>query len=452
MESPKAAAGDLARCFQKGVSVRIANKTTPLSIRWLAPLAILSTMPVLRMGDVQAVEIAQVICLGTMAPIFVYRGLNIPLGGLWRRYGIKYVLFLGLCVLVSGLSLRLSFHPPPDISWLKRPGLLSLSRIFELLLAAYFMIAIAETLRRRPALFRMVADAYAFAATLGACGSIVAWVLFRVAGIPSFPIYGADSRVRGLFNEGGPYGIFLVSAVVVVLLRIHVVRPVYGFVHKTAVIILLAALLLSGSKVGLLAAMGLCALALLSGGRRRMLVLAVVLALIVTVFVTRFQGSLFGYLYAYLNFDEAYYYRPDDPSLIMGRIAAMLIVPRIISAHPLLGIGVGNYSLMRNDPDYLQGLPPVDEWDLAGMGLLGSAAEFGIPLTLFLFVLLVQPLLHTQRRKAPLILTLAAGFQPIAFLLGVNLNFFYPWLVAALVLSLEPTGEAAERSERRLDQ
>ncbi len=272
--------------------------------------------------------------------------------------------------------------------------------------------------------------------------------------IPSLLLYGADSRVRGLFNEGGPYGIFLVSAVLLVLLRIHVVRPVYPFVHKAAVVILLVALLLSGSKVGLLAAMSLCVIAaLLSGGKRQMLALAGVLALLLTVFVIRFQGSLSGYLYAYLNFDEAYYYRPDDPSLIMGRIAATLIVPRMISAHPLLGIGVGNYSLMRNDPDYLQGLPPVDEWDLAGMGLLGSAAEFGIPLTLLLLALLIQPLVHARRRKAPLIVTLAAGFQPIAFLLGVNLNFFYPWLVAAFVLSLEPAGEApdAGSSERGLN-
>lgn len=412
-------------------------------------------MPVLRLGDVQAVEIVQIIFLIAAAPFFVYRGLKIPLGGLWRRYGGKYLLFLGLCMVLSALSLRLPFHPPSDIFWLKRPGLLSLSRIFELFLVSYFMLAIAGMLRQRPGLFRMAADAYIFAATLVACGSIVGWVLFRIAALPSFLLYGADSRLRGLFNEGGPYGIFLVSAVMLVLLRIHVVRPVYPFVHKAAVVILLIALLLSGSKVGLLAVMSLCVIAaLLSGGKRQMLALAGVLALLLTVFVIRFQGSLSGYLYAYLNFDEAYYYRPDDPSLIMGRIAATLIVPRMISAHPLLGIGVGNYSLMRNDPDYLQDLPPVDEWDLAGMGLLGSAAEFGIPLTLLLLALLIQPLVHARRRKAPLIVTLAAGFQPIAFLLGVNLNFFYPWLVAAFVLSLEPAGEAPDSgsSERGLNQ
>ncbi len=60
-------------------------------------------MPVLRLGDVQAVEIAQIIFLIAAAPFFVYRGLKIPLGGLWRRYGGKYLLFLGLCMVVSVL-------------------------------------------------------------------------------------------------------------------------------------------------------------------------------------------------------------------------------------------------------------------------------------------------------------------------------------------------------------
>ena len=435
-----------------GVAVRIAGRPALFSSAWFALLAILSTIPVLRLGDVQAVEIAQVIGLSAAMPFFVYGGLKVPLGGLWRRYGSRYLLFLGFCVVLSVLSLRLPFYPPPGISLLKRPGLLSLARSFELFLVSYFMIAIAETLRRRPALFRVVADAYTSAATLVACGSIAGWALFRLAGVPSLLLYGADSRVRGSFNEGGPYGIFLVSAVLVVLLRMPVVRPMYPFAHKMAVVILLVALLLSGSKVGLLASISLCAMAaFFSGGTRRKLALAGVLALLVTVFVSRFQGSLFGYFYAYLNFDEAYYYRGEDPNLIMGRIAATMIVPRIVSAHPLLGIGVGNYSLMRNDPAYLQDLPPVVEWDLAGMGLLGSAAEFGIPLTLFLLAILIQPLVHARQRKAPLIVAVAASFQPIAFLLGVNLNFFYPWLVAALVLSLEPARERGG-SARGLNQ
>ena len=119
----------------------------------------------------------------------------------------------------------------------------------------------------------------------------------------------------------------------------------------------------------------------------------------------------------------------------MGRIVAAFIVPRMIAAHPMLGIGIGNYSLMRNDPDYLRGLPFVDDWDLPGLGLISDAAELGIPLTLFLAALLLRPFLQARKQKAHAVCMAAAAFQPAALLLGVNLNFFYPWLITAFLLA-----------------
>jgi hypothetical protein len=123
----------------------------------------------------------------------------------------------------------------------------------------------------------------------------------------------------------------------------------------------------------------------------------------------------------------------------MGRIVGAIIVPRMIAAHPLAGIGIGNYSLMRNDPEYLQGLPTVTDWDLPGLGLAGSSAELGIPLTVFLLAMLFKPLRQARRAASPVAVMLAASFQPIATLAGVNLNFFYPWLITALALSAVPT-------------
>lgn len=417
-----------------------------LSAPWLAMLAVLSTMPVVRIGDVQAVEMVQIAWLAATAPVFLYRGLTVPAGGLWPRYGSGLLVFLVLCAVVSALALRLPFHPPPETSWLKQPGILSLSRIWQLFLVSHFMIAAAESLRQRPALFRVTADAYTAAATLGAVAAIAGWLAFHLASIDNPLVFGAGGRARGLFNEGGPYGIFLASAVAVALLRMHVARPRRLMLWRAAVAILLVALMMSGSKTGLLAVAGLCAAAaLFSGSRRRTIALACVFVVLLGLFLARFRGSLYGYMWAYLNFEEAYYYRRDDPSLVMGRLAAMLIVPRMIKAHPVLGIGVGNYSLMRNDPEYLQGLPAVDEWDLPGMGLIGSTAEFGIPLAAFFLVLLLRPLYRAWRTSAPPVVLAAAAFQTIAVVLGVNLNFFYPWLVAALVLSMESAPQASGR-------
>jgi hypothetical protein len=415
------------------------RQAAPLSGPWLVIFVLLGAAPVLRIGDLQLVELLQLLWLGLATPFFVYQGLKIPSSGIWRRYGSGYLMFLGLCAGLSILSLRLTFYPPPDISILKQPVFLSLSRIFELFLVAYFMIAIAGALRRRPALLRLALDTYSWAGVASACVSIASWVLVTVAGISTFPVYGTDSRARGFFNEGGPYGMFLVSVALVILLRSRLFRPAYPVLRKLALSLLLIALVLSGSKAGFLAVILLCAIGLLvSGSRGQRLALLAGCAVVVFAFLSLFEGKVIGYFYAYLNFDEAMAYRPDDPSLIMGRVTGALIVPRMVAAHPVLGIGVGNYSLMRNDPDYLEGLPPVDSWDLAGMGLAGSTAEFGIPLTLLLLALLLRPLMHARKRRAPAIITVAAGFQPLALLLGVNLNFFYPWLVASFVLALEP--------------
>ncbi len=411
---------------------------------WLMLCVALSAMPAVKLGDVQGLELAQVFCLCLAAPIFAYHGMRVPAGGLWREYGKGYLLFLGLSAAVSILALRLAFFPPPNVSVFKQPLVLSLSRITEFCLAIFFMLAIAETLRRRPDLLRLALSAYIWVGTLSAGASIAAWILLKTAGIPALLVYGPDARVRGFFNEGGPYGMFLISVVLVVLLRAHLFLPLYPFMNKVVVCVLVAALLLSGSKAGLLVSVGLCGVgAIASGGIRRKLALIGLCAVLLAVFFALFEGKLLGYAYSYMNFDEAFFYRGEDINLVMGRLTALMIVPRMVVAHPIAGIGVGNYSLMRNDPDYLQGLPTVDDWDLTGMGLLGATAEFGIPLTLFLLALLLRPFVRALRDKRPLIVPVAAVFQPLAFLLGVNLNFFYPWLIAAFVLAVEPVERAA---------
>lgn len=406
-----------------------------MSAAWLLVFVLLSAAPVAKIGDLQVLEILQAVCLAMAVPVFVVRGLKVPLSGLWRDVGGRYLMLLCLCAALSLASLRLPFYTPPGVSMLKQPLWISLSRIFELFLVAFFMLRATRTLRLRPALFRVALDAYVWAGTVSACVSIAAWALVKTAGIETFAVYGPDQRVRGFFNEGGPYGIFLVSVAVVLLLRTRIFRPLYPSLRAVVLAVLAAALVLSQSKAGLLVALGLCGVAaLFSGSRLQKIALACVCALVLTAALSLFGGKVFGYFYAYLNLEEAMAYRPDDPSLIMGRIAASLIVPRMIAAHPVLGIGVGNYSLMRNDPEYLQNLPPVSGWDLPGMGLLGSAAEFGVPLTLFLLALLLRPLALSRKAAQPAVIAVAASFQPLAFLLGVNLNFFYPWLVAAFVM------------------
>jgi len=156
-----------------------------------------------------------------------------------------------------------------------------------------------------------------------------------------------------------------------------------------------------------------------------------------------FQRQLVTYWLLYQQIGEIAAEHAGDPNYVMGRVTGALIVPRMIAAHPVAGIGLGNYSLMRNDPQYLQGLPPVDDWDLTGMGLGGAMAELGVPLAACLFVVLLVPLRAARKNKAGAAIALAAAFQPLSFLLGVNLNFFYPWLMSAFALAAQPAEPSA---------
>ena len=106
----------------------------------------------------------------------------------------------------------------------------------------------------------------------------------------------------------------------------------------------------------------------------------------------------------------------------------------MIEAHPITGIGLGNFSLLRNAPEYLQGLPTKDTWELPGIGLVAYVAELGIPLFVYLMVLLCMPAWMCRFRASKFAFVLAA-YQPLAHVFGVQLNFYYPWLCAAFALA-----------------
>jgi len=406
---------------------------------FLAFFAALSAAPAARIGDVQILEVAQALALCAAAVLAVHARFRVRLPAIWREYGGRYLALLCGCAAVSAFSLRLPFYPPPGISALKQPLAISLSRLAELFLAMASLLFVAGALGRSPKWRRAVLDAFAGIAMLSACASILGWLLFIGAGISTPVVYDFNDRVRGFFNEGGPYGMFLVAASLAVLLRAHLQPYRYRFQVPATLGLFAVALLLSGSKAGLLAAAGLAVLGVLISGSRRQKLTLIAAAVLFLALLATFQRQFVTYWLLYQDIDEAALYHPGDPNYVMGRVTGALIVPRMIAAHPIGGIGLGNYSLMRNDPEYRQGLPAVDEWDLTGMGLVGAVAELGIPLALCLFAVLLRPLRMARKRKAASVVAVAAAFQPLSFLLGVNLNFFYPWLVTAFALASQQT-------------
>jgi hypothetical protein len=404
---------------------------------FLTTVCLLAGAPLARIGDVQALEIFLLLHLSYLFASFVLAGFRCRLFGVWKTLGIPHALFLLTALLLALASLRFKFYPPPEVTVLKLPLILSVARVTEISLGAFYMVYIASILGREPANRAYAMKAYFWAGVTSAAYSLLSFpVLFATnlqlgAYLPSY-------RARGGFNEGGPYGLYLVSVVVVGLL-LYDLRKLRRAPLMLSATLVFAALLASQSKAAFLA---LCILFLVNlavlGSLRQKIVLGVVALSFVSAIwtLTSVPESLAGYLNGYQLIQK---YGSDVNEELYGgfggRVAGAILVPRMIQAHPITGIGLGNFSLLRNAPEYLQGLPTKDTWELPGIGLVSYVAELGIPLFVYLMILLCVPAWMSRGRVSKFAFVLAA-YQPLAHVFGVQLNFYYPWICAAFALAV----------------
>jgi hypothetical protein len=126
----------------------------------------------------------------------------------------------------------------------------------------------------------------------------------------------------------------------------------------------------------------------------------------------------------------------NDASFVYGRVAGAFIVPRMIAAHPITGVGWGNYGILRNAPEYRGAAVFTEDADDPGLGIFGLAAEMGLPLLGGLLFLLFLPFFYLRHLRTPIWLSNLALVQPIVHLYGAQLNLTYPWIVTAFALGL----------------
>src|SRR4029077_17001979 len=94
-------------------------------------------------------------------------------------------------------------------------------------------------------------------------------ILLRMTGVNPYFVYGSDLRVRGFFNEAGPYGVFLISVILALLLRAHYFPKGFRLLRRAALVIVLAALFQSSSKAAFVAAVALCGIVAVTAVRNR---------------------------------------------------------------------------------------------------------------------------------------------------------------------------------------
>jgi hypothetical protein len=408
----------------------------------IGSLAILPTFANLKVGGLQAEDCLLLLVLAFCAARFLYSGFSFSisrrLSGLIRSY---FLLLISL-LLMAILALRLTFYPLEEVSLLKQPVIFSLSKLLQLasIVCGFFWIT-NIFLSNKDLLVRGM-TAYWRTGVIVSWYAIVSYIVVAIThsspeNSTMFPgAYGENPylRARGFFNEGGPFGMYLVSVFAIGLLRRHMIKRSLGTI-STAVLSI--AFILSASKAGFFTAALLILYSVMKAASIRKRVWYLVLSTLLLFGVAMWLdvgNILMGYVVSYHNVEDKIALVGRDPNVVLGRVAALYIVPRMISAHPITGIGIGNYPLIRNDPHYLGNLPSMtDAEDLPAIGIPGIAAETGIPLAFWLVILLFAP--YWATRKGASIITVVALFQPLAHNLGVQLTFAYPWFLSACALA-----------------
>lgn len=347
----------------------------------------------------------------------------------------KYVLLSAIIIALSLFALRLPMYPPFDLPLLKRPLIISIVRLIQLLISVGAMIILATSFVKQLDRIRLFARIYIYSGLISACYAIISWAALH-AGF-DIGIEGAYGnvlpRARGFFVEGGPFGVYLMSVIMVVLFRTFVMHDSYRLTAGIQISILLIAIFAAASKAAIFLSFFLLMHYMIMS-KKFGLPSLILIILIIPFVMLGAHTRLAGYVQDYSNFAELAIERSEDSNLVMGRVMAAHLVPRMIAEHPFGGIGFGNYSLQRNNPNYLQGLPTTSGWDLPGLGLAGYVAELGVPLVLFLIWLIWYPVKVIRFHKVSILVVLTASYQFFAHLVGVQITFVYPWLLTALAL------------------
>jgi O-antigen ligase len=324
----------------------------------------------------------------------------------------------------------IQFYPPGNnLGVLKQVGIISISRYIQLVgclcYGFYIHKILVEHISSFNEKFLQIIDNLMFFFML----FWISMFILRLIGVENPFVYG-NNRLRGGYIEGGPFGLFIAT-----YYAYRMVKFKFSIVWTLLTIILLLA---SQSKASFLFILILFCfyLALYNKITAKTLIFSVLIGISCVALASRyfnFTDNLFAYYADYKDIKYEIEERGDDPSLVMGRISGSYIMPEMIKDNPLLGIGLGNYSLVRNNPNYRKFLPAVKAWDLPGMGgIIIILLETGI-VGLILFLSPFYKIWQSSKFKT-------IKFVLIVFVLtqmfGVQTYFQYLWFLVGLMTAM----------------
>jgi len=412
-----------------GSTVSPASRIT--YAKFMAFVCLLCPLTNFKIGDIQPLEIFGASILLITFGLFVRNsGRYLETAENWAIAKLYFGFFLGVTI-ISLVDYRLQTFPPRDADILKTAPFTSIARLIQLLIELGLVLFVVRAITRWPALLHTLIQYYILAGVVCAVYALISWILI-LGGIDIGGAYIVDfPRARGTFVEGGPLGVYLVSVILILIVYRYELRS-RSRAFWPIIMILLCAFALSASKAGVL--LSLVLVGYFSVLKRKVRYIVLVLALLIPPLVAfDMVNGLQGYLVSYADYEQKLADDPDDVNLTTGRAVAIILVPLMTAAHPWTGVGFGNYSLQRNNPEFLEGLIPESKgWDLPGLGLVSYIAELGVPGFLLLCWVLWAPVRMLRKAHAAPIVCVLGSYQLFAHLFGVQLNFAYPWLVSAI--------------------
>lgn len=389
---------------------------------------------ILRVSNIQYLEIIYFFQLVLLVILFPRQRYRTHLLRPVAMLGVLYAIFTLAAFILALWALGNDFYLPSQLSFLKHPFWISVSRMTELIIDVAIMMYLIQLFRtdKKNLVFTLrVYFAVGLASALYSIFTFPLQYLFHV----NLGTYLVSHRMRGFYNEGGPYGLYALSVVLVgiILLRQRWANPVRIWLAYIPIGI---ALLDSQSKAALVGVgliLGLNALMV----KRTWARVGMIFVLLLISMAVSFVPTITEGLKVYIQGPQKYEYLSNlEDDLLSGRIAGAFIVRRMIAVHPWAGIGWANYPLVRNSPEYRGAARWADFADDPGLGMLGTTADFGIPLTVFLLGTMLYPYFYLRRRGAPLAIRNLALLQPVVHLCGAQLSLTYPWLITAFALGL----------------
>ncbi len=397
----------------------------------------LSATILLKFGDIQYLELILAMDFLVLLGIFFYKNLWFRAFRPFLSIGLTYGIFLALALLLGVLALRNNFYLVGQ-SVFKKPLLLTIARMAELFLDVFYMLYLASLYREDERICKVAAKTYYWTGVAGAIYALLSLPLNLIFHL-NWGAYTESHRLRGFNNEAGSYGTYLISVCLVTLAmrrRGWISRRQFNFSMGLFAFCLLG----SQSKAALLALMllGLLNIVLLLHGWNRLGVLAAMgVAAMLLANIFNLQRGVSVYFQGAAQYQVLSRYHSDDPNLVMGRVAGAVLGPRMLIAHPFLGIGWGNYPLVRDDPEYRRGSAfSLGDLDSPSLGPLDYMVELGLPLWLYLTWAELKPMYLLFRHGADIWIMNMAGIQILANWFGAHLNLTYPWVVVGLSLGM----------------